>query len=267
MVGDWCKTLRLPGGKNIVFLMQSNYTDQCQVYEILLYLFTPFILPISLYVRPSFCAYLLAATIGMYLINVIIFNEVHLRRKNERVSWVLLYVYYIPYKIILTGISVASCYWSMYKYARYFARRHPKVIEDEKAVEVVIRLEEDKTAPECGIGRRMTVCTFDTRLCASNYEGEDRRESPREHVETEGGTYCIVEEPEQAHTLGMQQGPARVSTTAPSSPLSRSEGVIVQDYFTLNHVARDSDEQDVDLEKQERRMSTMNKLQGNVDEG
>jgi len=47
----------------------------------------------------------------MYLLNVIIFNEIHLRRKKERVGWVLLYVYYLPYKIILTGINVASCYW------------------------------------------------------------------------------------------------------------------------------------------------------------
>jgi hypothetical protein len=47
----------------------------------------------------------------MYLINVIIFNEIHLRRKNERLGWVLLYVYYLPYKIVLTCINVASCYW------------------------------------------------------------------------------------------------------------------------------------------------------------
>ena len=47
----------------------------------------------------------------MYLLNVIIFNEVHLRRKGERIGWVCLYVYYLPYKIILTGINVASCYW------------------------------------------------------------------------------------------------------------------------------------------------------------
>jgi hypothetical protein len=81
------------------------------VYETLLYLLTPFILPISFIVRPSFCGYLLLATIAMYLVNVIIFNEVHLRRKNERLGWKLVYVYYLPYKMILTGINVASCYW------------------------------------------------------------------------------------------------------------------------------------------------------------
>lgn len=91
--------------------MLEAATDLNQVYETLLYLMTPFILPISFYVRPSFCGYLLAATIVMYLINTIIFNEVHLRRKNQRIGWFTVYVYYLPYKIVLTGINVASCYW------------------------------------------------------------------------------------------------------------------------------------------------------------
>jgi hypothetical protein len=89
----------------------DNLTNRSQVYETLLYLLTPFILPISFYVRPAFCGLLLASTIVMYLINTIIFNEVHLRRKNERIGWVVVYLYYLPYKIILTAINVASCYW------------------------------------------------------------------------------------------------------------------------------------------------------------
>lgn len=52
-----------------------------------------------------------------------IFNEVHLRLRNERVGLVALYIYYAPYKIVLTGINICSCYWSIYKYARYFAKR------------------------------------------------------------------------------------------------------------------------------------------------
>ena len=51
---------------------------------------------------------------------------------------------------------------SLWKYARYFAKRHPKVIEDENAVEVVIRLEEDAAAKRTGIGRRLTVRTVRT---------------------------------------------------------------------------------------------------------
>ena len=52
-----------------------------------------------------------------------IFNEVHLRLRNERVGWVCMYLYYMPYKIVLTVINVFSCYYSLFKYARYFAKR------------------------------------------------------------------------------------------------------------------------------------------------
>ncbi|KAJ4304582.1 hypothetical protein N0V90_000108 [Kalmusia sp. IMI 367209] len=148
-----------------------------EVYETLLYLMTPFVLPISFYVRPSFCGILLGATIIMYLLNTIIFNEVHLRRKNERIGWFTVYVYYLPYKMVLTVINVASCYWSLYKYARYFARRHPKVTEDEKAVEVVVRLEEDAYAKESGLGRSLTVRTVGGRRPVSTDSDESEMTS------------------------------------------------------------------------------------------
>ncbi|KAJ6007643.1 hypothetical protein N7540_011619 [Penicillium herquei] len=118
-----------------------------EVYETLIYLLAPFVLPISFYVRPSFCGILLGATIGMYLVNVILFNEIHLRLKNERIDWKVLIIYYTFYKIALTVVNVVSCYWSLYKYARYFAKRHPKVIEDEQAIGVILSLERDVETP------------------------------------------------------------------------------------------------------------------------
>jgi hypothetical protein len=81
----------------------------------------------------------------------------------------------MPYKIILAFVNIASCYWSIFKYARYFAKRHLKVVEDEKAVEVILRLEEeidedgsqtelDKRLSEAhSQGRRMTVTAVSTR--------------------------------------------------------------------------------------------------------
>ncbi|OQE40810.1 hypothetical protein PENCOP_c005G05272 [Penicillium coprophilum] len=142
-----------------------------EVYETLIYLFAPFILPISFVVRPSFCGMLLGVTVGMYILNVIIFNEVHLRLKKERIDWKVLVFYYTFYKIALTFINVVSCYWSLYKYARYFAQRHPKVIEDRDAVEVLLSLEKDsnsRTSVEDdiipvdgvlgrGVGRKLTL--------------------------------------------------------------------------------------------------------------
>lgn len=164
----------------------------------------------------------------MYAINVIIFNEVHLRRKNERVGWVLLYVYYLPYKIVLTFVNVASCYWSLYKYARYFAKRHPKVIEDEKAVEVVIRLEEEQQSPGCGLGRRVTVRTVGGRPSIEEVETDgvdivdERRNSY--HVVTEHG--------EGLHTPGPQQMTfGAINQSSPTTQLLRQEGVVARDYF------------------------------------
>ena len=51
--------------------------------------------------------------------------------------------YYLPYKFILTFVNIASCYYSIFTYAKYFAKRHPKVVEDEEAIAIVLRLEED----------------------------------------------------------------------------------------------------------------------------
>ncbi|KAF3031809.1 hypothetical protein E8E11_002344 [Didymella keratinophila] len=81
-----------------------------EIYETILCLLAPFLLPIAFVVQPRFTGILLAATIAMYIVYTGVFNEIHLRRKNERVGSIAVYVYYPPYKILLTGIDVASCY-------------------------------------------------------------------------------------------------------------------------------------------------------------
>ncbi|KAL8912095.1 MAG: hypothetical protein Q9172_007561 [Xanthocarpia lactea] len=150
-----------------------------EVYETLLYLLAPFVLPISFYVRPEFSAYLYAATLLLYMVNVVIFNYIHLRSRHESVSALCL-AYYLPYKVVLTFVNIASCYYSIYKYAKYFAKRHPKVIEDEKAVAVVLRLEEEAysasernmilasrpslDSASSQMGRRFTVTAVGTTL-------------------------------------------------------------------------------------------------------
>lgn len=49
-----------------------------EIYETLLYLLAPFVIPISLATRPVFSSYLYAATITMYAVNALIFNYVSL---------------------------------------------------------------------------------------------------------------------------------------------------------------------------------------------
>ena len=131
-----------------------------EVYETLLYLLAPFVLPISFIVRPAFSGYLFGATLGLYFLNVIIFNHVHLRSRGEMVSLLCL-LYYMPYKIILTFVNVASCYYSIYKYAKYFAKRHAKVVEDENAVAIMLKLEEEEIEPKPENGKARQDSTTD----------------------------------------------------------------------------------------------------------
>lgn len=81
-----------------------------EVYETLLYILAPFVLPICFHIRPAFTGILMGVTAGIYLLNVIVFNEIHLRRKGERVTWGCI-AYYMPYKMVLTFVNILSCYW------------------------------------------------------------------------------------------------------------------------------------------------------------
>lgn len=157
--------------------------------------------------------YLNTANLDKYLINTVIFNEVHLRRKNERLGWVLVYVYYLPYKIVLTLVNVASCYWSLFKYARYFAKRHPKVIEDEKAVEVIVRLEETQMAVGAGggLGRSLTVRTIGPKQIPNEHDQE--KVNPMEQAKVEGVAaidYAAV--PRATRSSDIQRHPSRTDS-------------------------------------------------------
>jgi hypothetical protein len=174
-----------------------------EIYETLLYLFTPFVLPISIIVRPDFFGYLFAGTFVLYFLNAIVFNELHLRLKKERVGFTCLYLYYMPYKIILTFINVGSCYYSLYKYATYFAHRHPKIVEDEKAVDVVLRMEEqqDTLADQ---GRRMTITAIGAQTQGSVMEQTSSGPTERKMTITTLGPKLdiqpmspVMEQPEQ----------------------------------------------------------------------
>jgi len=141
-----------------------------EVYETLLYLVTPLMLPISFLVRPTYSAYLFAATLVMYSLVSVVFNEVHLRlasrgaQKNLMVNrWMLLF-YYPLYKIALTFVNVASCFWSLWMYAKYFATRHPRIVEDEKAVGVVVKIQEEQSAQEMASKHQARERTFSVQI-------------------------------------------------------------------------------------------------------
>ncbi|KAI4283462.1 MAG: hypothetical protein L6R38_002145 [Xanthoria sp. 2 TBL-2021] len=119
-----------------------------EVYETLLYLLAPFVIPISFATRPVFSSYLYAATITMYAVNALVFNYVHLRSRKQTVPFKAL-IYYNAFKWVLGFVNIASCYYAIWTYATYFAKRHPKFIEDDKAVEIVLNLEQR----ECYLSR------------------------------------------------------------------------------------------------------------------
>lgn len=65
----------------------------------------------SFYIDAGSCSTLLFVTLLLYLLNVVIFNEIHLRRKREQVNRAVIFTYYIFYKVMLVLINVASVYW------------------------------------------------------------------------------------------------------------------------------------------------------------
>lgn len=159
----------------------SPNTFLCQVYETILYLLTPFILPISFMVRPYFALWTFLGVIALYAVHATIFNGVHLRRKNEMVPW-LAVLYYVPYKVILTFINVASCYWYTSPLSRSIA---PLLTHPQGNLQVRTVLRE---APSEGHrrrkirgGRRADLGVADLRLPPA--ERADAEEPAPERVE------------------------------------------------------------------------------------
>ncbi|KAL8809691.1 MAG: hypothetical protein Q9200_003185 [Gallowayella weberi] len=85
---------------------------RAKIYETLLYLLAPFVIPISFATRPLFASYLYLAVIVMYILNALAFNYIHLRSRNQTVAFKA-FLYYIPFKWTLGFINVASCYYAV----------------------------------------------------------------------------------------------------------------------------------------------------------
>jgi len=113
------------------------YTFQ-ESYETVLYITGPILLAVAFAVEPAFMGMMTGVVMGMYFLIVNIFNEVTLRKKGEMVSRKVVLFYYLPYKFVLRLMNTVSVYYSMYKYAQYFSTKHPSILEDEQAVELVI---------------------------------------------------------------------------------------------------------------------------------
>ena len=141
---------------------------------------------------------------------------------------------------------------SLYKYARYFAKRHPKVVEDEKAIHTIIHLEEETSAVGSGIGRRLTVRTIRSTKPEDDDQGVgialplERITTSISPLERSNTIAQMISEPEPAHLRGGNQ--------ALGTPKMEKEGIAGTDYFFNQADPRfdavyGSSDVDVDLEK------------------
>jgi hypothetical protein len=104
-----------------------------EVYGTFIFFSRPFMLPIALIVQPKMVGMMSAALMSVYILGIVFFNAVHLRRKKEMVAWRVVPVYFMM-KIALTFVNTISVYYSLYAYAGFFSRRHPRVTENYPAL-------------------------------------------------------------------------------------------------------------------------------------
>lgn len=142
-----------------------------EIYETFIYASRPFALPIALIVQPKMVGVLTAGLLAVYILGAVFFNAVHLRRKKAMVAWKILPTYFLM-KMALTFVNTLSVYYSLYAYADFFSRRHPRVTENYPALmaakhcldedharkqQIQVRIAEDSDSDSAGHNKIPTV--------------------------------------------------------------------------------------------------------------
>jgi hypothetical protein len=91
-----------------------------------------------------------AALVGVYVLGIVFFNAVHLRRKNAMVAWKVLPSYFLM-KLALTFVNTVSVYYSIYAYAAFFSRRHPRVTENYPALVAATKCLDNEFRKVCAL--------------------------------------------------------------------------------------------------------------------
>ena len=102
-----------------------------EVYDTVLYIMRPFLWPMTLISDPRLGFAMIGTVMGIYGVGTVVFNAMHLRRM---VAWSVLPAYF-GMKLAMLFIDTASVYYSLVAYAKFFAKRHPRVTQDHKALE------------------------------------------------------------------------------------------------------------------------------------
>ncbi|KAF5666665.1 glycosyl group 2 family [Fusarium heterosporum] len=122
-----------------------------EIYDTLIFLTAPLVLPISLASNWSFTLIVMGTLLGFNFFLVLWFNLIHvglLRRGrpiNERIPWIA-FPAYMWLKFIMMFVNVASVYWAIYEYAFFFTRQHLCVTENVPAWTVIRRTQRNESS-------------------------------------------------------------------------------------------------------------------------
>jgi glycosyltransferase involved in cell wall biosynthesis len=109
-----------------------------ELYDCCMAFLRPWVIVLALIANWKLLLIFLAALTGMYAAAFILFNSWHLRKKNEMVAWKVMPVY-MGMKFLLMWMNVASVYWDLWCYAKYFSVKHPRVIESRNVLEAAYK--------------------------------------------------------------------------------------------------------------------------------
>jgi hypothetical protein len=109
-----------------------------ELYDCVMAFLRPWVVVLMMIANYRLVLIFMAALMGMYMLAFTLFNSWHLRKKNEMISWKVLPFYFMM-KFTLLWVNVASVYWDVYLYARYFSVKHPRVIESRQVLEAAYR--------------------------------------------------------------------------------------------------------------------------------
>ena len=110
-----------------------------EIYDTILYVLRPFLWPMTLISDPKLGFAMIGVITAIYGVGTVAFNAIHLKRKNAMVSWNV-FIPYFAMKLAMIFIDTASVYYSLFAYAKFFAKRHPRVTQDRKALEAAQKL-------------------------------------------------------------------------------------------------------------------------------
>ncbi|OIW35704.1 hypothetical protein CONLIGDRAFT_549036, partial [Coniochaeta ligniaria NRRL 30616] len=105
-----------------------------ELYDCAMSFLRPWVIVLAALANYKLLLIFLAALTGMYALAFITFNTWHLRKKKEMIAWKIMPVY-MAMKFALMWVNVASVYYDLYCYAKYFSVKHPRVIETRAVLE------------------------------------------------------------------------------------------------------------------------------------